>query len=350
MTVFTWKRLFILTSLLVVQMTVASGSSTSPATRQQLADAFARDYAQKYQQPLSQVREILAQAQFRPEIITAMQRPAEKKSWYQYRPIFLTNKRIAAGVEFMRTHRHILEKVSAETGVPAEIITAIIGVETYYGRITGKHRVLDALTTLAFGYPKRASFFRKELEHFLQLAGEENISLTETTGSYAGAMGYGQFMPSSYRHYARDYDGDGKRDLLHSVPDAISSVANYFKEHGWQAGQPVAYPLQASPAARHFAAEKRPQKPSYSWDTLADWGYRLKPGTPVPESVLSPQMRLSLVVLEQPHGKEYWATLPNFYVITRYNHSPLYAMAVYQLAEAIKQAYSKKTDPQGEGT
>ena len=348
MTIFTWKRLFILTSLLAGHMALAADSLVSAATRQQLADAFARDYAQQHQQSLNQVRAILAQARFRPEIITAMQRPAEKKSWYQYRPIFLTDKRVAAGVEFMRANRHILEKVSAETGVPAEIITAIIGVETYYGRITGKYRVLDALTTLAFGYPKRAPFFRKELAHFLQLADEENLSLTETTGSYAGAMGYGQFMPSSYRHYARDYDGDGKRDLLHSVPDAIASVANYFKEHGWQAGQPVAYPLQASPAARHFAAEKRPQKPSYSWRTLADWGYRLKAGTSVPESVLNPQMRLSLVVLEQPHSKEYWAALPNFYVITRYNHSPLYAMAVYQLAEAIKQAQSQKTDRQGE--
>jgi len=325
-----------LMSALTLSATV-SAATPNAAKRQQQAETFAREYAKKHHQPVEKIRAILARAKFRPEIITAMTRPAEKKAWHQYRPIFITDKRINGGVEFMRQHRQTLDKVSAETGVPAEIITAIIGVETYYGRITGKHRVLDALTTLAFGYPKRAPFFRSELENFLQLTEEEGISLTGTTGSYAGAMGYGQFMPSSYRHYARDYDGDGARDLLNSVPDAIASVANYFKKHGWQSGQPVAYPLVASPGARHFAAEKKPQKPALSWQQLADWGYRPKPGTAIPDALSGPETRLSLVVLEQADGKEYWAALPNFYVITRYNHSPLYAMAVYQLAQAIKQ-------------
>ncbi len=325
-----------ITSALLLSAAV-SAATPSAAERQKQAETFAREYARKHHRPVEEIRAMLATAEFRPDIIEAMTRPAEKKAWHQYRPIFLTDKRIEGGVAFMHTHRKTLDKVSAETGVPPEIITAIIGVETFYGRITGRHRVLDALTTLAFGYPKRAPFFRSELENFLQLSEEEGISLTDTTGSYAGAMGYGQFMPSSYRHYARDFDGDGRRDLLNSVPDAIASVANYFSKHGWQTGQPVVYPLVASPGARHFAAEKKPQKPAYNWQQLADWGYRLKPGTVIPESLTGPQTRLSLVVLEQPEGKEYWAALPNFYVITRYNHSPLYAMAVYQLARAIKQ-------------
>ncbi len=309
----------------------------SAAQRHQQAEQFARDFAKTHHRPVATIQKILASARFRPDIIEAMTRPAEKKAWHQYRPIFLTEPRIAGGVEFIRSHQATLDKVSAETGVPPEIITAIIGVETYYGRITGKHRVLDALTTLAFGYPKRARFFRSELENFLLLSEEEGLDIHETMGSYAGAMGYGQFMPSSYRHYALDFDQDGSRDLLHSVPDAIASVANYFKKHGWKPGQPVAFPLQASPSARSFPAEKRPEKPQLSWQQLADWGYRLKPGTAVPESVLAADTRLSLVVLEQADGKEYWAALPNFYAITRYNHSPLYAMAVWQLAEAIKE-------------
>ncbi len=325
--------------------TTAAHSPSKPdhSHRQQAMVAFAREFASKHNQPEKRIRAILDRAVFRPDIIQAMTRPAEKKAWHQYRPIFLTEKRIREGVEFWNTHRRVLEAVGAETGVPPEIITAIIGVETFYGRITGKHRVLDALTTLAFGYPRRAAFFRSELEHFLLLAEEEGIDVLNTTGSYAGAMGYGQFMPSSYRYYARDHDGDGSRDLLHSVPDAIASVANYFKEHGWRAGQPVAFPLQASPGARKFKAEKRPQKPQYSWRQLADWGYRLKPGTAVPQEFLGPNTRLSLVVLELPDGYEYWAALPNFYTITRYNHSPLYAMAVWQLAQAIAARHHTST-------
>ena len=258
-------------------------------------------------------------------------RPAEKqKKWFEYRAIFLKDKRINQGVNFWNKHKTTLTKVSNESGVPIEIIVAIIGVETYYGGNKGHYKVLDALYTLAFDYPKRSKFFTKELEQFLVLAEKENISATETLGSYAGAMGFGQFMPSSYLMYAKDYDQDGQRDLIDNIDDAIASVANYLKAHGWKNEQAIIY--QASANKGFKPLKKQALKPSLTIKELKEMGYTT-------DQKLVDDEYITLIQLQQKNHKEYWFGLHNFYVITRYNHSEMYAMAVYQLALAIKSKY-----------
>jgi membrane-bound lytic murein transglycosylase B len=292
-------------------------------------EEFVQSVAKRHNIPMGDVRELMAKAELRQDIIDAMKNPAERLPWHRYRPIFLKPERIQQGVAFWNDHAELLERISREYGVPAEILVAIVGVETYYGRYKGKHRVLDALATLAFNYPPRATFFRSELEHYVLLAREEQLDPLAITGSYAGAMGMPQFIPSSYRAYAADGDGDGRRDLFSSKADILASVANYFRRHGWQPGKPVAVPAQVS---------------GESWQSVAD--KELKPARTVGEltkaginssSDLPADARARLLVLEAAEGNEYWTTLDNFYVITRYNHSPLYAMAVYQLAQAIKE-------------
>ena len=274
-----------------------------------------------------QIENLLSEAQYQQSIIDAISRPAEGKPWHEYRPIFLTEKRIRQGVEFWQQNQETITAASNKFGVEEAIIVAIIGVETSYGRITGSYRVLDALATLGFYYPKRAAFFAGELLHFFQLADEEGLPVLEVLGSYAGAMGLGQFIPSSYRAYAVDFDGDGRRDLWSSVDDAIGSVANYFHQHTWRAGEKIVLP-----AVRHKDAKTLPdmgRSPETTTGELASMGY-LTPSAPAPDTPVS------LLELEQKNGPEYWLTLHNFYVITRYNRSPLYAMAVYQLSREIE--------------
>ena len=212
--------------------------------------------------------------------------------------------------------------------MPEEIIVAILGVETRYGASAGKHRVIDALTTLAFDYPPRAAFFRSELAAYLLMTREEHMDPLGLKGSYAGAMGKPQFIASSYRHYAVDFDGDGVRDLLNSTADAIGSVANYFNRHNWQPGQPVVSPARVQGEAYRKILEKGP-KPHSEAPALADYGITVEnpaPGLPG-----------ALIELETQNGREYWFGYQNFYVITRYNRSPLYAMAVHQLSQAIRE-------------
>jgi membrane-bound lytic murein transglycosylase B len=271
--------------------------------------------------------DLLGQARFRSDIIEAMRRPAEAKPWYKYRPIFVTMARTRAGVQFWRSNEALLERAEREYGVAPEIIVAIIGVETRYGGYTGKHRVLDALSTLAFGYPKRAPFFRKQLEEFLLLTREEEVDPLKAKGSYAGAMGMPQFIPSSYREYAVDFDADGKRDLWNSTADAIGSVANYFRRHGWRDGEQVTLKARVRQRPDDALAEAG-LKPSLPMQRLAGMGVEVKDSPPGDTLV-------SLVRLENRNGEEYWLGLQNFYVITRYNHSALYAMAVYQLSREI---------------
>jgi membrane-bound lytic murein transglycosylase B len=262
-------------------------------------------------------------------ILDAISRPAEAKPWRDYRPIFLTTARIDAGVAFMREHQQLLERVERDTGVPASVIAAIIGVETSYGKITGNFRVLDALYTLGFHYPPRASFFRSELKHLFRLAGEEQLEIGSLKGSYAGAMGWGQFIPSSYRHYAVDGDGDGKRDLWNSLPDIVASVANYFVEHGWAHDAVVAERAQAADDAKPF--ERDGLNMTSTVGDLAALGYTT--ATP-----LDPAQPATLLKLEGSAGDEYWLVFPNFYVISRYNRSPLYSMAVHQLSQELEKA------------
>lgn len=258
-----------------------------------------------------------------------LNRPAEKElEWYQYRPIFIKEKRIDLGVKFWRENQQLLEEVAANTGVPAQIIVAIIGVETYYGIYRGKDPVFDSLVTLAFDYPKRAKFFTRELEQFLLLVKEQSLDPRILKGSYAGAMGMPQFISSSYRSYAVDFDMDGQVNLFDSIADITASVANYFVKHGWRANQGVASPLTLR--AEHSVDNLDPGvKPSYKWSDLTSNGLQSK-------IELDPDTAVALVKLEQKNHSEYWAGLKNFYVITRYNHSELYAMAVYQLSLLIK--------------
>ncbi len=270
---------------------------------------------------------LFEQVQLKSKIIDAITRPAEGKPWYKYRPIFVTQTRIDEGVAFWDKNRAELERAEKVYGVPPEIVVAILGVETRYGRHKGGYRVMDSLSTLAFEYPKRAKFFRSELEQYLLLTREENLDPIDIKGSYAGAMGKAQFISSSYRHYAVDFDGDGKRDLWNNTSDAIGSVANYFKRHKWQTGAKVTAP--AIVGSNHIQVlVKQGYKPHSSVAELRQRGVTAK-------VKLDPQAMGALIELKTRAGREYWVGLDNFYVITRYNHSPLYAMAVYQLGQAI---------------
>ena len=288
--------------------------------------AFIAQTAQEFGLQSAQIDALLAGAAYQQSIIDAITRPAEGKPWSAYRPIFLTPARIADGRAFMLEHQAELAAVQANTGVPAEIIVAIIGVETNYGRNRGRYRVLDALYTLGFHYPPRQPFFRKELGELFALAKEESLDLNTLQGSYAGAMGWGQFMPSSYRHFARDGDGDGQRDLFGSLPDVFASIANYFIEHQWQPGQPVV--VRANAEANAVPPAQASYEPAFSLVDLADSGFR-------PQTAVGDDLPASLIVLDGSDGPEYWFGFRNFYSITRYNRSPMYAMAVYQLAQAL---------------
>lgn len=307
---------------------LASAQGNASATPGADEQAFAADVASAGGPPAASVFATLAGARIQPAILAAIARPAEAvKPWKDYRPIFLTDKRVDDGVAFYRGHRALLDRIGREYGVPPEIVIAIIGVETSYGRITGKYRVLDALSTLAFHYPPRATFFRGELRQ-LFLLGDRHLAypIDQLRGSYAGAMGWGQFMPTSIAQWAKDEDGDGRIDLWHSLPDITASVANYFAAHGWQTGQPVA--MRAQPAASVHALDPQGLEPAYPIEQMEAWGYA--PTEPVDADVVA-----TLLKLDGEHGPEYWLTFRNFYVITRYNRSPLYSMAVWQLAQAI---------------
>lgn len=273
---------------------------------------------------------ILADASRQDSIITAMNRPAEKtKAWWEYREIFLNEKRETQGVAFFNEHSETLRRAERETGVPAEIIVAIIGVETYYGRIAGSYRVIDALSTLAFDYPRRSEFFTRELKHYLILTRDQGVDPLVLKGSYAGAMGYGQFMPSSYRSYAIDFDGDEKADIWNNPIDAIGSVANYFKGHGWRPGDQVVLPARASAdLPEDMLSRGRKLKPRFTVGELAAAGL-------VADGAVDPEAEAIGIEFELQDGMEYWLGLHNFYVITRYNHSAMYAMAVYQLSQRI---------------
>ncbi len=280
---------------------------------------------------------ILEQAEYQQSIVDAISRPAEKElTWAGYQDIFLTKERIRSGVAFMAENRAALEKAQRDYGVPPVIVTAIIGVETMYGKFLGDYRVLDALTTLTFDYPPRSDFFRGQLKEFIRLVREQDMEITSLKGSYAGAMGFGQFIPSSYLNYAVDFDGDGSRDIWNNTTDAVGSVANYFKEHGWRRDAPVAFPVDAAALPEEvFNVSLEPSRSIAGLEELGALG--------VPEE-LDREQQVSPMRLVGKQGDEYWIGLQNFYAITRYNHSELYAMAVFQLSQALQAAGNS---PQG---
>ncbi|MCC6209036.1 MAG: lytic murein transglycosylase B [Gammaproteobacteria bacterium] len=271
---------------------------------------------------------LLDQVAPREDIIAAISRPAESKPWYKYRPIFLTPERIRQGAEFMAANAETLTRAEAAYGIPPEIVTAIIGVETFYGRQAGGYRVIDALATLAFDYPPRSTYFLSELEQYLLLTREEEIDPLTIKGSYAGAMGKPQFMPSSYRNFAVDFDGDSKRDLWNNTEDAIGSVARYLGEHGWEPHQPVTS-LASVEGDGYQTYLDQGLMPKTSLGEMLKSG--VAPVQPLPEDLST-----VLIRLEGENAPEYWLGFKNFYVITRYNRSPLYAMAVYQLSEELR--------------
>ncbi len=274
---------------------------------------------------------VFAGARRQESILEAIARPAEKsKPWYEYREIFLNDKRLEQGVEFYREHRATLERAERETGVPAEIIVAIIGVETYYGRVAGSYRVIDALSTLAFDYPPRSAFFTGELKSYLILTRQQGMDPLALKGSYAGAMGYGQFMPSSFLAYAVDFDGDELVDIWNNPVDAIGSVANYFSRHGWRPGAKVVSAAMASGdvSDQWFVQSRADLVPEHTVAEFAAAGVRA-------DEPLDPDALAIAMKFELERGYEYWLGLHNFYVITRYNHSAMYAMCVYQLSRQI---------------
>lgn len=311
--------------LLGVAMTANAGDYDTRAE----VKAFIDEMVVKHKFDRAALTALLATAQKKQAILDAISRPAEKtKPWHEYRKIFITESRITHGVLFYQKNQQLIDDIAKKYGVPQEILLGILGVETRYGTQAGVYRVLDALPTLAFDYPPRVPFFRGQLEQFLLMTRENKLDATTLVGSYAGAMGWGQFIPSSYRNFAVDHDGDKVADIWNNPADAIASIANYFKQHGWKTGEMVAIvarPMQQ----RDDSVANGKLKPEYTVAALRAKGF--EPAAPV-----GPDMPANLWRFEGEEGIEYWMGLHNFFVITEYNHSPMYAMAVYQLGQEIR--------------
>jgi len=286
------------------------------------------------------LRRFFAKVRYQQSVVNAMSRPVlAPPKWYQYAPQFLSSERIDGGVAFWRAHATALARAQNEFGVPAEVVVAIIGVETFYGRNTGSYRVADALTTLAFDYPRRAEYFKNELKHFLLQTRERKISPLEPRGSYAGAQGLPQFMPGSLRDYAVDFDNDGRIDLAGDVDDAVGSVANYLAKHGWQTGDPVMEPAAVEIGSQDDL-ERALDGGISDRRTLESWqGAGVSAGS-IPEARGGDSV--GVLMLEEETEPSYWVVFNNWYVLTRYNRSRLYASAVWKLAQEVKRAFAQE--------
>lgn len=356
--------LLVLTGLLLCETTLAENYLERKTVQQ-----FIQKMVTEHNFDEAELTAIIAGVVYKQSIIDAISRPAEKvMTWKDYRKIFLTDKRIESGRDFIQVHQQTFQRAEKEYGVPTSILAAVIGVETFYGQRMGRYRVIDSLFTLAFDYPRRASFFQQQLEEFLLLARDEQQNESELLGSYAGAMGFGQFIPSSYRAYAVDFDADGVRDIWNNPVDAIGSVANYLGKHGWRSEEIITTQvslqskstaqqasvqqevglvelMESDSSAANSSASNSPQSnPSQGKKPRDLFGTKLKPhldiselrefGLQVDESVKGAQ-QVSPLLFNGKDGEEYWLAFYNFYVITRYNHSKLYAMAVYQLSQEL---------------
>ena len=325
--------------LLSVSSALTSAEKSANYLQHPLAKGFVDEVVAEGKFKRADVEALLASATRKDSILEAIARPAEKtKTWAEYRPIFVNDRSIDGGVAFYKTHAATLERAEKEYGVSRYIILAIIGVETRYGGNKGSFRVVDALATLAFDYPPRAPFFRSELKHFLHLKEEAHIDLMTATGSYAGAMGFPQFISSSYRNFAVDFDNDNHIDLINNPVDAIGSVANYFKQHGWDQTQPVAslarYMGDDDKESSLDSVVNQDLTPVLTVEDLRKRGLE-------PDQDFDAKAKATALRLEGADGIEYWIALNNFYVITRYNRSPLYSLAVYQLSEALRAKLEK---------
>jgi membrane-bound lytic murein transglycosylase B len=296
-------------------------------------EAFVRDLARRHGLAETELMRVFERAQRLDPVLEAIARPAERvRTWEEYRALLITERRIVEGVEFWKKHRRTLERAQQKYGVAPQYVVAIIGVETFYGRNTGNWRVVDALTTLAFDYPPRARFFQAELESYLLMAREAGLDVFSVRGSYAGAIGIPQFMPSSARRYAVDFDGNGTIDLQRSSADAIGSVANFLKVHGWQRDADVAVEARVTGEGWRAYADGR-FEPKHSLTELRQAGIEFDSPQPAGAS----GTLVELANADRP--SEYRVALRNFYVITRYNRSALYAAAVTDLAFDLRKAY-----------
>ena len=328
------KRLLMALCVMVFLQAVQAKQSFAAEQEEAFAQtpevqAFIAEMVQQHQFKPEELTRLFSEVKIKQSILNAMARPAEGKPWRDYRPLFIEPRRIAGGMRFWATHEAVLQRAEAQYGVPAALIVAIIGIETFYGRNTGSFRVMDALSTLAFAYPKRAPFFRKELEHYLLLSREAEFDPLSIKGSYAGAMGISQFMPSSYRQYGVDFDADGHRDLWRNPADAIGSVGHYLQGYGWERDAPVLEQVRsANDPGKNLAGR--------------GWNYRIPikqwAGVGVSTNNTTSEAEAMLFELASENGPEYWLGLKNFYVITRYNRSFHYAMAAWELSQTLEKA------------
>lgn len=307
--------------------------SDTAFTKRKDVQQFIQNMVEQYHFNPKELRATFNQVKLQPQIIASMEKPYEKKNWTIYKDLFLTAKRLQGGLNYWNANQATLAKASKRYGVPPEIIVAILGVETSYGERQGEYKVLDALATLAFNYPKRSPFFTKELKEYLLLCREHGVPATKYMGSYAGAIGQPQFMPSSYRNYAVDFKNKGKRDLVSNNEDAIASVANYFHQHGWRTNEGIAQHAQLK-GWRVKYLRMNPRHANYNYKQLEMAGVK-----PVTAAYHHPN-RAGVIELMTDSGKEYWLAYPNFFVITRYNSSPQYALVVYLLSQQLKQQWT----------
>ncbi len=324
-------RSFIIGTLFLISNLYAyAGQAQQPVPfeNQQSIQQFIQEMVSEHQFDSDVLSQLFSQSRKYQSIIDAISRPAEAKPWYEYRQIFVNRERVRGGVLFWNDNAETIESVAKVYKVPPQILVAIVGVETRYGKHKGRYPVLDSLSTLAFAYPPRASFFRSELKQYLLMTREEKFDPLERKGSYAGAMGIPQFISSSFRRYAVDFDKDGKRDLWESVADAVGSVGNYFSRHGWKEGQPIAHKVSVSGLKYRSLIKNESLKPAYTPEQLRLAGVVLPDNLPA-------DLKGTLIELDSGDGPEYWAVWHNFYVISRYNHSALYSMAVFQLSNEI---------------
>jgi membrane-bound lytic murein transglycosylase B len=318
---------FLLVVILVFGRAAVAAEKKPPALSPEV-EAFIAEMVQKHGFEQKALHRLLSQVRPRPAVIKAMSAPGTARPWYEFRSRYIEPGRINAGLAFWHANAATLERAAREYGVPEEILVATIGVETYYGRHTGGFKVLDSVTMIAFNFPPRAELFRSELEQFLLLAREDHIDPATMRGSYAGAMGIPQFLPSSYRRFAIDFDGDGKRDIIHSRADAIGSVANYYRTFGWRTGEAVVVPAEADRSTIDALLEVG-IKPQLKVSDLKSRGV-------VPIAPVDDGAEAALIMVEAETGPRYWLGLNNFYVITRYNRSVNYALTVHELAQELR--------------
>jgi membrane-bound lytic murein transglycosylase B len=314
--------------LLLVTLPVEAAPARATQELSPEVELFIQEMVRKHQFKDAALRRLFAKVEQNPAVVSAMSAPLTARPWHEFRSRYVDEARINGGVRFWREHAATLARARREYGVPEEIIVATIGAETLYGRNTGGFGVLEALAMLAFHYPPRAELFRSELEQFLLLAREGRFDAAKMKGSYAGAIGIPQFLPSSYRRFAVDFNGDGKRDLVTSTADAIGSVANYYRSHGWRAGETIAVPAEVGPDGARALLEMG-VKPQLKVSELKRRG--VSPAAPVDEGA-----EAALFVVETESGPHYWLALNNFHVITRYNRSINYALAVSELARELR--------------